>query len=276
MSARARGEVARRLLRAWDTASLAPLPSADPGGLDLPEAWRVAGELLDSRLARGEAVAGWKIGFTNRSIWDRYGVHAPIWGPVWKAGLTQLEGDEATLSLSGLCQPRLEPEIVFGFAQAPRAGMDLCALRDCIGWVAHGLEIVHTHYADWRFTAADTVADFALHGRLLVGPRVEVNNWETLADDLGALRLTLSEGGEPRDAGQGGVVLDGPLHALQHWLDAMAVHTPGWRVEAGHVVTTGTITDAWPLTAGQVWRTTLEVPGAQGRGLRGLTLRVGP
>ena len=73
---------------------------------------------------------------------------------------------------------------------------------------------------------------------------------------------------------EGSVVLDGPLHALRHWLAEMAVHTPDWRVEPGHVVTTGTLTDAWPLQPGQVWRTGLEVPGVDGRGLRGLTLRV--
>ena len=32
------------------------------------------------RIARGERPLGYKIGFTNRGIWDRYGVHAPIWG----------------------------------------------------------------------------------------------------------------------------------------------------------------------------------------------------
>lgn len=268
--------LADRLLQAWDTASLAPLPSADPGSLSMPEAWQVARELRERRLARGEQVAGWKIGFTNRSIWARYGVHAPIWGPVWAGGLVQLEGAEAAVSLSGLCQPRLEPEIVFGFDHTPRAGMGLEELRGCIAWVAHGFELVHTHFEGWRFTAPDTVADFALHGRLLVGPRVPVQGWGTLAEDLAALRLTLHEGEhEPqlRDSGQGRVVLDGPLHALRHWLAEMALHTPGWRVEPGHVVTTGTITDAWPLAPGQVWRTVLEVPGAHGPGLSGLTLR---
>ena len=267
-------EVAGRMLRAWDGASLAALPSSGEQAFDLPAAWKVARELKRLRLARGETLAGWKIGFTNRSIWERYRVHAPIWGPVWGEGLVQLEGDSATLSLAGLCQPRLEPEIVFGFARTPQPGMDLEALRGCLAWVAHGFEIVHTHFEGWRFTAPDTVADFALHGRLLVGPRVDVSHWTSLGADLAALQLTLHEDGEMRDAGPGSVVLDGPLHALRHWLAEMAVHTPDWRVEPGHVVTTGTLTDAWPLQPGQVWRTGLEVPGVHGRGLRGLTLRV--
>ena len=124
--------------------------------------------------------------------------------------------------------------------------------------MAHGFEIVHTHFEGWRFTAADTVADFALHGRLRVGPRVPVHGWTTLADDLAALRVELLCDGEVMDRGVGAIVLDGPLNALRLWVDAMATHTPGWPILPGDCVTTGTITDAWPLVPGQTWSTTAE------------------
>jgi 2-keto-4-pentenoate hydratase len=116
---------------------------------------------------------------------------------------------------------------------------------------------VHTHFEGWRFSAADTLADFALHGRLRVGPRVPVQGWATLADDLAALRVELLCDGRVVDRGQGEVVLDGPLNALRLWIDAMAQHTPHWPVRASDYVTTGTITDAWPLVPGQTWSTTL-------------------
>jgi len=58
------------------------------------------------------------------------------------------------LSLQGLCQPRIEPEIAFGLRAAPRAGMALTELQACIDWVAHAFEIVHTHFEGWRFTPA--------------------------------------------------------------------------------------------------------------------------
>jgi len=67
----------------------------------------------------------------------------------------------------------------------------------------------------------------------------------------------LSCDGVVKDRGAGSVVLDGPLHALKQWIDAMAVTTPAWRVAAGEFVTTGTITDAWPLHPGQHWQTRL-------------------
>lgn len=260
--------LARELLDTWDRAACVSLPSARPGGLSLAQAFDVADRLRGLRIARGERQAGWKIGFTNRSIWARYGVYAPIWGPVWSSTVSLLEGAEAELSLAGLCQPRLEPEIVFAFASAPRSGMSLQELQACLAWVAHGFEVVHTHCEDWRFQAADCVADFALHGRLIIGPRVPVAGWSTLTQDLAALRLTLGCDGVERDRGTGAVVLDGPLQALRTWLDAMPQHSPSWQVQPGDVVTTGTLTDAWPLAAGQQWQTSLSEPRLSALSLR--------
>jgi 2-oxo-3-hexenedioate decarboxylase len=248
---------AAALLAAYDDAALCMRPSLQDPAFDLRTAFATADELRQLRIARGERPLGYKIGFTNRSIWQRYGVHQPIWGPVWDSTTALLDSASASVSLQGLSQPRLEPEVVFGFARAPRAGMSLAELQGCLDWVAHGFEIVHTHFADWQFSAADTVADFALHGRLRVGPRVPVQGWATLAEDLAALQVELLCDGKVVDRGQGTVVLDGPLNALRLWVEAMAEHSPGWPIRMGDVVTTGTITDAWPLQPGQNWSTRL-------------------
>jgi 2-oxo-3-hexenedioate decarboxylase len=249
--------LAAELLRAWDRAGCVPLPSARPGGLGTGEAYAVGERLRQLRLARGERPVGWKIGFTNRGIWQRYGVYQPMWAPVWDSTAQLLDGAECTLSLAGLSQPRLEPEIAFGLARAPRPGMSLDELRDCVDWVAHSFEVVHTHFEGWRFTAPDTAADFALHGRLRVGPRVSVRDWPTLAADLTALQVELLCDGVLKDRGRGEIVLDGPLQALQAMVDAMAATTPHWAIQAGEYVSTGTITDAWPLAPGQRWQTRL-------------------
>ena len=249
--------LARTLLDAWDRAACIPLPSAEPGGLDTATAYAVAERVRALRMARGERPVGWKIGFTNRGIWQRYGVYQPMWGPVWDSTAELLPGASTTLSLTGLCQPRLEPEVAFGFASAPREGMTLDELQACLSWVAHAFEVVHTHFEAWRFAAADTAADFALHGRLRVGPRTGVRDWPTLAADLAALQVELLCDGAVRERGRGEIVLDGPLHALKAMVDAMARTTPHWRIGPGDMVATGTITDAWPLVPGQRWTTRL-------------------
>jgi 2-oxo-3-hexenedioate decarboxylase len=249
--------LARELLQAWDDARCIELPSSRPEGLTVAQAYAVADRVRALRIARGERPVGWKVGFTNRGLWERYGVWQPMWGPVWDTTAQLLEAPQTTLPLAGLNQPRLEPEVAFGFARAPRAGMTLAELQDCVEWVAHAFEVVHTHFEGWRFTAPDTAADFALHGRLLVGPRVPVRDWPALAQDLSALEVELRCDGEPKDRGRGEIVLGGPLHALKTLVDAMASTTPHWSIRAGEVVTTGTITDAWPLAPGRRWETRL-------------------
>jgi 2-oxo-3-hexenedioate decarboxylase len=47
-------------------------------GLD--DAYRVTAAVRAKRDARGERPVGRKIGFTNRTIWAEYNVHAPMWG----------------------------------------------------------------------------------------------------------------------------------------------------------------------------------------------------
>jgi 2-oxo-3-hexenedioate decarboxylase len=256
---------ARQLLQALDTAAQLPtFTGADPS-FDLARSFAVADEIRRLRLARGEVPLGYKIGFTNRGIWARYGVFAPIWGPVWDTTVEPVDDAETTVSLAPFVAPRLEPEIMFGLARAPAAGMDLAALAGCIAWVAHGFEIVHTRFADWRFAAADTVADFALHGRLFVGPRIPIGRFvggadRDLATQLSALHVTLVCDGRDVEEGSADIVLDGPLHALRLWVDAMAARPERWPIVAGDIVTTGTITDAAPLAPGQRWQTRISDP----------------
>ncbi len=254
------------LLEARRRATLVDLPSVREGGLALHDAYRVARAIEQRRLAEGDMPRGWKIGFTNRSIWPRYGVHQPIWGRVWQSSLTLLDGGAADVPLDGLVQPRIEPEIVFGFRSVPPTDGTLDALVEAIDWVAHGVEIVHTHYAGWRFgSAADTVADYGLHGRLVVGPRSPVADWPDLVGALSATAMRLWRGADLIDEGRGAVVLDGPVQALQQWLRAMPGTSPDWHARAGEVVTTGTLTDAWPVAPGERWRT--EPGDARLRGL---------
>jgi 2-oxo-3-hexenedioate decarboxylase len=140
-----------------------------PAGLALDEAYRVTALVNRKREARGERRVGRKIGFTNRTIWEEYKVYAPIWGYVYNSTMRDLS-DTSSLPLGRLCEPRIEPEIVFGLAHAPAAEMDEAALVSCLDWVAHGFEIVQSIFPRWQFGAADTVAPMECMA-LLIGPR---------------------------------------------------------------------------------------------------------
>jgi len=246
---------------------------------DLPAAYAAALAVRAQRVAAGEQAVGYKVGFTNRTIWPRYGVYAPIWGTVWQSSLSRVDAagpNAGAASLVGLCEPRIEPEIVFGLRAAPAPGCSLAQLVDAIGWVAHGFEIVHTHFPGWKFSAAQAVADEGLHGRLLVGRPVKLPAGivvDELAQALSGIRLKLYGDGVLKDEGCGANVLDGPLQALLHFVQELRA-TPGTPpLQAGDIITTGTLTDAWPVLSGQTWHTALEASGPVAGQLEGLSVR---
>ena len=225
---------------------------------DLASAYQTSLAVRALRQARGERPRGYKIGFTNRTIWPRYNVFAPIWGTVWDSSVTFADAAQpGTLSLSRLCQPRIEPEAVFGFKSRPATGAGVDELFEALEWIAPGFEIVQSHLPDWKFVAAQTVADNGLHARLHVGRRVAVadvaRDATQLHQRLAAARVQLMRDDQVVDSGAGAQVLDSPLHALLHFLKELRACPGATDIAPGDIVTTGTWTDAWPVAPGQSW-----------------------
>jgi len=254
---------AETLLRAFDSNRQIPLLSQKNDRLDLDTAYALAAEIAALRVARGEVITGRKIGFTNRTIWPIYNVNAPLWGYMYDSTVADLPAD-GRVQLPALPEPRLEPEIAFGFARSPSPDMSLAEVADCLEWVAHGFEIVVSLFPNWKVTAPDAVAGFGMHGAFWLGPKRPAQ--DILADGLSALKdfsLTL-HGPNEEHTGAGTDVLGGPLHALQHLLLETARMPGALLIQPGEVVTTGTLTDARPIAPGQVWETKfsgLALPG---------------
>jgi 2-keto-4-pentenoate hydratase len=232
-------------------------------GLSLDAAYAQALQVRQHRIARGELPKGYKVGFTNRTIWPRYNVFAPIWGTVWDTTLTLCEG-ESPVTLARTCQPRLEPEVVFGLKAAPPEGASLDDLFHAIDWVAPGFEVVQSHLPDWKFEAPDTVADGGLHAHLLVGRQVPVRE---LADNASALdqllakaRVKLFQGEKLVEEGLGANVLDSPLRALLHFTQTLRACPGAPALQAGDLITTGTWTDAWPVQPSEHWTARFSAP----------------
>lgn len=231
------------------------------------EGYEAAGALHRYRVSQGWVPVGRKIGFTNRTIWPRYGVYEPIWGTVYDRTLSRATGDRAVLSLDGLVNPRIEPEICFALKSAPR-GSSVQALLEAIDWVAHSIEIVQSRFAGWKFKLADCTAANGLHGRLVVGSPVSLRELPQLASALPSLEVELLREGKAVDRGVGGNVLDSPLLALGHLVGVLASQPGAAPLVAGEIISTGTITDAHPVRPGESWSTRLH-----GLPLPGLSLR---
>ena len=243
--------------------------TADRPDLTAEEGYAAARVLHQYRLDAGWRPLGRKIGFTNRTIWPRYGVYEPIWGWVYDQTLIEATAaNSARVPLAGLVNPRIEPEICFGLRQPipTSAAHDPAQLLAAIEWVAHSVEIVQSYFPEWKFRLADCTAVNGLHARLVVGTRHQVAHIADLAERLPEVEVVLRSGDQEVDRGTGVNVLGSPLLALGHLVDSLA-NQPWAALRAGEVVTTGVITDAHPVAAGERWSTDI-----RGLPLEGLTL----
>jgi 2-oxo-3-hexenedioate decarboxylase len=248
---------------------IAPL-SGTSSGLTLDLAYEVAAAVRQMRQERGERPIGRKIGFTNSKIWPEYNVFAPIWGDVYDTTLHELGSIGGIFDISAMLEPRIEPEIAFGLARAPDPDMNESELFSCIEWVAHGFEIVHSLFPNWQFGASDTVAAFGLHGAYLIGPRQPISDAQSTDwfKALTAFEITLKRDAEFIDSGHATNVLGGPLSALLHLVRSLSKYPNQPPLAKGEMVTTGTLTGAFPIAPGETWRTTFS-----GAPLEGITAR---
>ncbi|MGB6730661.1 MAG: fumarylacetoacetate hydrolase family protein [Xanthobacteraceae bacterium] len=232
-----------------------PKFSSRPGGLTLAQAYRLAPLLRAAFEARGETITGRKIGFTNREMWKVYGVQSPIWGYITNRTTHELAATQA-ICVKDFVAPRIEPAIIFGLKAAPSPGMSEAALLDCIAWVALGYEIVQSIFPDWKFAAPDAVAAHCVHGALLLGARHAIaprkTRWQ---HELATFRVALYCNGELSQRGSGALVLDSPLLALRSLVELLASDTHNPPLRAGEIVSTGTLTLAMPVSAGESWTT---------------------
>jgi 2-oxo-3-hexenedioate decarboxylase len=251
-------DIAKEVLEVLGTGrQLDPFSKVYPD-FGLKDAYNVTEAVRAEREARGERSIGRKIGFTNRTIWAEYGVYAPIWGYVYDRTVQDLTDEPLEVSLKGLAEPRIEPEIVFGLAARPEPGMDEQALVACIDWIAHGFEIVQSIFPNWAFQAPDTVAGYGLHGRLYVGPRhPAASRLDEWTRELSRFEIDLFCNGVHVDHGAAANVLDGPLLALRHLAEALAEDPQSPALAPGEIVTTGTLTRAFPVATGEEWKTEL-------------------
>jgi 2-oxo-3-hexenedioate decarboxylase len=81
---------------------------------------------------------------------------------------------------------------------------------------------------------------------------------EELAEQLAAFRIKLVLDGEIVAEGGGDAVLGSPLNALAHLIEVLQDLPDHPPLEAGELITTGTLTQALPAAANQRWSTRIE------------------
>ena len=236
MGARDPEAVARHLVDAR-LAGRTLSPLSDEAPLALAEAYAIQEQVTALRLARGERVVGWKLGYTSLAMRAQMGVDAPNFGPLTDAMLVP-SGDALP---PGALQPRVEPEI--GLRLGRRLAMASSVedvLDACSGAVAC-LEVVDSVWTDYRFTLEDNTADGSSAAWVVVGDPLPL-------DRLDQLTVTLTVDGV-RVADATGAAASGHPAAGVVWL-VEQLAAVGRALEPGDLVITGGLTAAAPLVVG--------------------------
>ncbi|GAA1965349.1 2-keto-4-pentenoate hydratase [Agromyces allii] len=219
------------------------------GDTDQDAAYAVQSLGIERRLADGRRIVGRKIGLTSPAVQAQFGVFSPDYGVLLD---DMILGDREPLDLSRFLQPRVEAEVAFVL------GRDLDSptthVADVIRateFVLPAIEVVDSRIAGWDIRIADTIADNASSGAVVLGttPR----SLDGL--DLTSVGMSLDRDGEPVSTGSGAACLGSPVIAVA-WL-ARAVAGHGRPLRAGEIILSGALGPMVAASAG-VYRARLD------------------
>jgi 2-keto-4-pentenoate hydratase len=227
----ARLDAARR-----DRVGCDPISSAVELDIDDAYAIQVAGTEL--RVARGETVVGWKLGYTSLAMRSQMGIDHPNFGPLTDAMLMAHDGPVS----SSLIQPRVEPEIGLRFARPLTGEVSLDDVMGAIGEAFACLEVVDSVYPGYRFRLEDNTADGSSAAQLVVGPALPS------LDSLESVVVVLLHNGVNAGSATGSAASGHPAAGVI-WLVEQLTRR-GRQLRAGDIVITGGLTRAVSLEFG--------------------------
>jgi 2-keto-4-pentenoate hydratase len=229
--------LAAEILAARASGRPMPVPFTSRGPFPLDLAYDVQDRITAARLARGERVVGWKLGYTSAAMREQMGVAFPNFGPLTDA---MVLADGAALP-PGTLHPRVEPEIALVFGETVPPDADVDAVMAARTRAVACLEVVDSVWEGYRFHLEDNTADGSSAAFVVLGAELPMNN-------LPAVAVDLSVDGDLVETGTGAAASGHPAAGVA-WLAARLAER-GRAVEAGHVVITGGLTKAHPLVAG--------------------------
>jgi 2-keto-4-pentenoate hydratase len=236
-----------------------PFTDDDPT-LGMADGYAIQRELIELLLADGDRIVGHKVGLTSKPMQKMVGVDSPDYGPVLASTIYR-DGD--TIPAGRFIAPKIEAEIVFVIGERLEGpGVTVTQAHAAIAGAVAAMEIVDSRIADWRIKLADTVADLASNGAMATSSRIV-----PITDiDTRLVGMTLTRNGELLDTGAGAAALGDPV-AVVAWL-ANVLGGAGVALEPGHLIMTGALHAAVPMTPGDVFRAEFDRLGP-------ITVRVG-
>jgi 2-keto-4-pentenoate hydratase len=244
--------------------SIAALPT-DMKPASEEAAYRIQTAVL-ARLtaAGGGEQVGWKVGVTTPQMRAALGIDAPIGGAILAGGRFE---NGAELRPEAFCRVGIECEIAMVLG-APLGGpghtVDAREAEAAVASVHHAIEVIDDRYGgNYRGIGVPAIiADNSFHAGFVLGPPVA--NWQRV--DLAIVRGVTRANGKVFSEGRGGDVQGHPMNSLA-WL-ATRLGALGGRIEAGQIVSTGSLPLHYWAEPGDRVDTEIE-----GIGALGLTIR---
>jgi 2-keto-4-pentenoate hydratase len=183
---------------------LIPIQSLTP-----EQAYQVQDSVIQQRVARGERIAGYKVGCTSRAIREQFGLSEPICGRLMEPHLYY---GETNLKWSDFTQCAVEPEFVLHIGKDVKDHrIDDKQLLDAIDYVSPGIEVHNYKFWFGNPSSQELIASNGLHACLVVGEEKVKANKIDLAMEKAALlvdtQLVAFAGGHE--------IMGGPLESLR-------------------------------------------------------------
>jgi len=237
---RTREDIAAELLAAYASrVPVEPLTSRYDD-LTLEDAYQIQLIQVARWLGQGAQVKGHKVGLTSAAMQKQMGVTSPDFGHLLD-GMFWLEHEP--IPAKRFLQPRAEPETAFVLKHPLKGpGVTVADAIEAVAYVLPALELIDSRIRDWKIGLADTIADNASSGGVVLGSKPT----PLTRTDLRLAGCNLHRNGALAGTGAGGAVLGSPLSSLV-WL-ANTLGARGVTLEG--VVLPGSITASIPVQAG--------------------------
>jgi len=237
-----REEIAGALLEAYSSRKPVDQLTGQYEDLTVEDAYEIQLLQVAAWTTAGAQVKGHKVGLTSVAMQRQLGVDQPDYGHLLDG---MFWAEHEPIPACRFLQPRVEPETAFVLSRPLRGpGVTVAEAIAAVGFVLPALELIDSRIRDWKIGLADTIADNASSGGVILGSTPVALS----AVDLRLAGCNLHKNGELAGTGAGGAVLGSPLTALV-WL-ANTVGARGVVLEAGQVILPGSVTASVPVAAG--------------------------
>jgi 2-keto-4-pentenoate hydratase len=233
-------EVTRSLQTAYATGH--PIAPVRDRVSDVATAYAIQQAQVAAWLTQGRRIVGRKIGLTAKVVQKQLGVDEPDFGTILDH---MVAPDRGQIAAGTILQPRVEAEIAFVLAKdldPIRVSPDtVVAVTD---YVCPAIEICGSRISGWDIKIADTIADNASAGMIVLGMR----RTKAVLAELPGISVSVRQNGAVVAEGAGQACLGNPAIAVA-WL-AEALGRLGTQLRAGDIVMSGALARMIPGAAG--------------------------